>query len=116
MNSFGFPRHWKKFLIYLFVLTALLALVGWFFDEKFAAFSVFYGGTLSLIYLLLLVLTAKSYGDKIHLFLQILSGLRLPIVAFALSLGYFLPILQLSWTLIGFAIFYPLLFIYCWWE
>lgn len=113
MSFFGSPKYWKIFKAYFVVCIGLIVLIGWEIQGEDAALGIIYGGLVAFFYLSLLVLTAKSYGDRTHLFLQILSGLRLPIVSFALAWGYFAQMLAFEWTLAGFFSLYPLILVYC---
>lgn len=78
-------------------------------EEIEAAVSVLYGGALSFFYLFGLFLLAGGYVGKIPIVLQVISSLRVPVVVFGLGMGHFLPFFLLEWTLIGFALTYPLM-------
>lgn len=116
MRSMWIPREWKKFIQWLRVAIFSVAGIGFIVDEIEATISVIYGGTLSFFYLFSLILLTNIYGTKIPLVIQLIGSLRFPATAFGLFLGHLLPIFILKWTILGFVLFYPLLFFYNKWE
>lgn len=103
------PKYWRKFFRRLRLVVLSVSCTGLIFAEIEAAVSVLYGGTLSFFYLFGLFFLAGGYLGKIPVLLQVISSLRVPVVVFGLGMGHFLPFLLLEWTLVGFALAYPLL-------
>jgi|GEM_PF-2398221 hypothetical protein len=116
MQELWLPRKWRKFLRWLLVAIFCVSGIGFWLDEIKAAFSVIYGGVLSVFYLAGLVFSTGSYGGKVPLVLQLVGVLRFPITALGLALGQILSLVSLKWSIIGFVLFYPFLFVYNKWE
>lgn len=116
MESIWIPKYWKRFIYRLRLSILAVSGIGWIVEEIEAAISVIYGGSLSFFYLFTLFIFTSAYGGKISLLWQVVSSLRMPVTALGLALGHILPIFILEWTLVGFVLFYPLLFVYNKWE
>ena len=116
MDSMWVPKHWRRFIQRLKISIFAVSGLGWIMEEIEAALSVIYGGSLSFFYLFSLFLLTSCYGGKIPLLWQMFISLRMPVTVIGLALGHILPIFILEWTLLGFVLFYPLLFVYNKWE
>lgn len=116
MGKMWAPREWRKFIRWLRIAIFSVSGIGFIVEEVEAAISVIYGGALSFFYLFGLVLLTNGYGGKIPLAVHLIGSLRFPATALGLALGHILPIFILEWTILGFVLFYPLLFFYNKWE
>lgn len=117
MKVFWLPHVWQYFCVIFLLWSCLFAGLGWLWKGREAAFGTVFGSLVGLSYLLFLAIFSGQWGERQKFrWWHCFGPFRMLFTLIFLGIGFKLSFLSPVWVLIGFFLFYPMLFFYHGWE